>query len=322
MGMDRIDGTDTGETTEGRAGTERPPADLPGSEDSLSRAESRRGALAANEKPTPAGPETAVDAYEPEPYAKRLDIPIADDQPTPREILRGFRPTEAGLPEIGEGRAAEYIAENADRRPWLAQAKDCDPAAMRVLVAMDMGQGHALERHEGHADDERLQRRVTGFQDPAQLDDAKRFAGIDGLKPGNRPHRCADTATAIQDPEAFATAFARGVRHPSVRDALETPFVAGKVPQGVALTVEDLLGVGGHRYCSAYALEPVDGSLDEALRRRADWVTAKRTSNQDSDVPEPTCVPVEIRDDAKIKFYFRPNRDMNGYEISTMYVEP
>jgi hypothetical protein len=322
MGMDRIDGADTGETTEGRAGMEHPPADLPGSEGSLSRAESRRGALAANEKPTPACPETGLDAHEPEPYAKRLDIPVADDQPTPREILRGFRPAEGSLPEVSEREAGDHIARYAGERPWLACAKDCDPVVQRVLVALDLGQGHALERHEGYADDERLRRRVTELEDPAQLDPVKRAAGIDGCRPGAQDHRCGVAATAIQDPAAFAMAVARGIRHPDVLHALRTPYAHNVRPDKVQVPIEELLGADGHEYCSGYVLAPVGGSLLAAQDCRTAWVDAKNNPEREPDVSPPRCTPVRSFAGATIEYLFRATRARDGYEISTMYVEP
>ncbi|HEY0541180.1 MAG TPA: hypothetical protein VGD53_22615 [Actinoallomurus sp.] len=313
MVVHRVDGA-AGADVEGaaeRQSDDRPtPADSLETEDGLSRADSRIGALAANEKPVP------------QPYAKRLDTPIADEQPTPREVLDGFAPAKAGLPEVTEEEAADYIAQNVDDRPWLGLAKGCDPPVQRILVALDQGQGHALERHEGFADDDKLQRRVTALEDPAQLDPEKRAAGIDGCKPGNKDHACGDTATAIQDPDAFAVIFARGVEHPDVQRALRTPFDPKKVPQGVSLTIEDLLGADAHRYCSGYRLEPVGGSKEAGQDCRSAWVEAKRRPDREPDVPDPRCAPIESFEGATVKYFFRPNRDRDGYEIATMYVEP
>jgi hypothetical protein len=238
MMIDRVDGADTGEPAERQADGEHVPADVPGSEGPLSRAGSRIGAIAANgenERPEPVRPGTVdgkkgPDDRLPPPYAKWLDTPIADNQPTLREVLCRFAPAEAGLPEVTEREAADYIAQNSRERPWLACLKECDPAVQRILAALDQGQGHALERHEGYADDDRLQRRVTALEDPAQLDPIKRAAGIDGCKPGERDHRCGVVATAIQDPVAFATAVARGIEHPDVQNALRTPLCQRRTP--------------------------------------------------------------------------------------------
>jgi hypothetical protein len=327
MVIDRIDGADTGEPAERRADGEQIPADMPGSDGSLSRAGSRIGALAANERPALGRSETAEaeegpDDQVPQPYAKRFDTPIADDQPTPRDVLGRFAPAEAGLPEVSEAEAAEYIAQNVDRRPWLASAEGCDPPVQRVLAAMDQGQGHALERHEGYADDDRLQRRVTALEDPAQLDADKRAAGIDGCKPGNKSHKCGMSATAVQDPVAFATMFARGVEHPKVKEALGMPYDPDKVPEPVSISVRGLLGADGHNYCSGYTLEPIDGSFEKARADRAACVEARRTRDLEVDATEPVCAPIDSFRTANTQYFFRPTRDRDGYEISTMYVEP
>jgi hypothetical protein len=143
MMIDRVDGADTGEPAERQADNEHVPADVPGSEGPLSRAGSRIGAIAANgengenERPELVRPETVdgergPDDRLPAPYAKWLDTPIADDQPTLREVLCRFAPAEAGLPEVTEPEAADYIAQNSRERPWLACLKECDPAVQRI----------------------------------------------------------------------------------------------------------------------------------------------------------------------------------------------
>ena len=76
------------------------------------------------------------------------------------------------------------------------------------------------------------------------------------------------TATRIADPDAFATAFVRGVEHPKVREALDRPFNSGNKPMQVAIPITDLLGPDGHRRCTGWRLEPVDGSMKTALDNR------------------------------------------------------
>lgn len=288
------------------AAVRRPPDDRPGAEGVPSRADSRRGALAAGRDIS---------------YGERLDKPIDDGEPTPRDVLTRFRPADAGLPEVTEEQAAEYITQNADRRPWLAAAKDSEPCVQRVLVAIDQGLGHALERHEGFADNDRLRRRVTALEDPAQLDDAKRIAGIDGCKPGNRRHGCGAFATAIQDPAAFATAFVRGVENPEVRAVLEQSFRPGRRPPKISLSVEGLLGSDGLKHCSGYGLKPVDGSLQKAQDERAAWVQARSDFGRTAGVPEPECTPLEF-DGATVEYFFRARREGDGCEIATMYLRP
>lgn len=88
--------------------------------------------------------------------------------------LERFDPDRANLPGTSAEQAADYLAEHSADRPWLEPATSASPYAQRVIAAIDQGGGHALERHEGHATDERLERRVTGLEDPAQLDPDKR----------------------------------------------------------------------------------------------------------------------------------------------------
>ena len=102
------------------------------------------------------------------------------------------------------------------------------PEARRIIAAMDAAGGHAHIRHEGWVSEEANRRRVTYREDPAQLDPEKRALSIDGLRPNDPPHRCRTTATRITDPDAFATAFVRGVEHPEVREALDRPTDSGK----------------------------------------------------------------------------------------------
>jgi hypothetical protein len=320
MATDRVEGDvddEVGETASRRFDSRPLPPDRPGAEDVPSRADSREGVTVADEE--------TLDRREigeaPRPFAECLDVPLGEGQPTPREVLERFSPTDAGLPEMTEAEAAEYIDLNADQRPWLAFAKDRDPAVQRVLAAMDKGQGHALERHEGFADDERLQRRVTALEDPAQLDDEKRAAGIDGCKPGDKAHRCADTATAVQDPDAFATIFARAIEHPDIREVLEKPFDPRTNPPRVAVPIQDLIGPDGRRYCSGYRLAPVAGDVRTAMDCRDAWVESG-ANGREPDVPEPRAFPIDSFEGGKAEFFFRPTPTRDGYEINTIFVEP
>ena len=64
----------------------------------------------------------------------------------------------------------------------------------------------------------------------------------------------ASTSTRITDPDAFATAFARGVEHPKVREALDMAFDPRRMPRDVTVPIADLLGPDGHRYCTGWQL--------------------------------------------------------------------
>ncbi|MFI7536808.1 nucleotidyl transferase AbiEii/AbiGii toxin family protein [Streptosporangium sp. NPDC049376] len=261
------------------------------------------------------------------PYAERLEIPIAEGQPTPREVLERFDPTVAGLPEVTPEEAARYIADNVATRPWLAGVADLDPAVQRVLVAVDQGQGHHLARHEGFAADGRLERRVTWLEDPAQLDEGERARSTDAFKPGDREHGCADAATAISDPVAFAVAVARSIEHPAVRNALTTPFDPDRRPDRVTVPIEELLGPDGHLYFSGYRIVPLNGSLEAAISNRASWVMERRDpANLPEDRrptgPEPQAVPIASMEGGSMQYFFQPNRQGDGYEITTMFADP
>jgi hypothetical protein len=235
------------------------------------------------------------------------------------EVLRRFEPGRAGLPEVSTGAAAAYLDAHRAERPWLAAAGGCRPEVQRIFAALDQGGGHAHIRHEGWVTEEMNQRRVAYLEDPAQLDMAKRAAGIDGLNSSAAPHRCRGASSRITDPEAFAVAFARGVEHPTVRAALETKFAEGQVPRSVSLLVSDLLGPGGHRYCTGWRLQPVEGSMTVAREYRAAWVDARARG---TDAPEPAARPVETFAGGVIVFAFGPKSARDGYEVVTMYPRP
>jgi hypothetical protein len=254
----------------------------------------------------------------------RDDIGAARQQVEPRSraeyaadlerhvALVSFEPRRAGLPEVSITDGTAYLDKHHAERPWLSVARCCQPEVQRVFAALDQGHGHAHIRHEGWVTEEMNERRVRNLEDPAQLDPAKRVAGVDGVKVGDQPHRCGSIATRITDPEAFATAFARGIEHPDVRAALDSP---GPVPRPVSLPISDVLGDDGHKFCSGWRLEPVNGSILEALATRAAWVAGNR------DVPEPRTRPVETFEGGTVTYVFRAST-VGGHEISTMYVDP
>jgi hypothetical protein len=240
---------------------------------------------------------------------------------TPREELGRFDPERAGLPPMSLEAAADYIAEHRAARPWLAMADAASPEARRIIAALDAGGGHAHIRHEGGVTEEVSMRRAAYLEDPAQLDLAKRSTGIDGLRGEDQPHRCRSTSTRIADPDAFATAFARGVEHPKVREALDTPFDPVKAPKEVTVPIADLLGPGGHRYCTGWRLEPVDGSMNTARTNRDKWLAA-RTEGREPDVPEPQARPVPTFERGEIAFLFEWNHAEQKYEVATMFPRP
>jgi hypothetical protein len=235
--------------------------------------------------------------------------------------LGRFEPGRAGLPETGDREASAYVEAHRAERPWLAAAAGCPAEVQRVFAALDRGGGHAHIRHEGWVTEEMNRRRVAYLEDPAQVDAAKRAAGIDGLKPDDRAHQCRQATSRITDPDLFAAAFTRGIEHPQVRAALETPFDPDVKPRPVQLPLDELIGADGHRYCTGWRLEPVDGSMNAARRARDAWIAAP-TGNKPSDLMEPTARPVETFEGGTVVFVFGHRSTGEGYEVVTMYPRP
>jgi hypothetical protein len=233
-------------------------------------------------------------------------------EPSDGGALKRFEPSRAGLPEVSYDDAAAYIEEHLADRPWLAAVRECSPDVQRVFVALDQGHGHAHIRHDGWVTEEMNERRVRNLEDPAQLDPEKREDHVDGIKTGGDLHRCGFIATRITDPEAFATAVARAIEHPDVQAALDSsaPF---SVP--VTLRISDVLGEDGHRFCSGWQLEPVNGNMSDAVANRTAWVQG------DHSVPEPKARPVETFEGGTVTITFRPNA-VGGHKINTIFVNP
>jgi hypothetical protein len=234
---------------------------------------------------------------------------------------RRFEPRRAGLPEVSAHDAMAYIAARQDERPWLVAVRGCSPAVQRIFAALDQGRGHAHIRHEGWVTEEMNERRVAYLEDPAQSDPAKRAAGIDGLREGDRRHQCRQTATRISDPDAFAVAFAQGIEHPRVRAALEMPFDPDDTPRPVQLPIKELLGPLGHRYCTGWQLEPIDGSMNMARRSRETWIVAT-DEERGSGLRQPTARPVETFEGGTAVFVFGHHSGERRYEVLTMYPRP
>ncbi len=240
---------------------------------------------------------------------------------TPRAELGRFNPERAALPATSLDAAASYTEQHRSARPWLTAGDVASPEARRILAAMDAGGGHGHIRHEGWVTEEASMRRVAYLEDPAQLDTAKRDLGIDGLLKNDLPHRCRSTSTRITNPDAFATAFARGVQHPRVREALDMPFDPRGKPKEVTVPIAELLGSDGHRYCTGWRLEPVDGSMKAAQTNRDAWLAA-RAAGREPDVPEPQARPVPTFEGGEIAFMFEWNHAEKRYGLATMFPRP
>jgi hypothetical protein len=239
----------------------------------------------------------------------------------PRAELGRFDPVRAGLPQISLVAAGDYVAQHRTERPWLTMSDAASPEARRILAAADAGSGHAHIRHEGWVTEEANMRRVAYLEDPAQLDAGKRHQSIDGLRQNDQGHRCFSTSTRITDPDAFATAFARGVEHPKVREELDMAFDPDRMPKVVTVPIADLLGPDGHRYCTGWRLEPTDGSMKIARVNRDAWLTA-RTQGREPECPEPQVRPLPTFEGGVISFMFEPNYALKRFEIVTMFPRP
>jgi hypothetical protein len=238
-----------------------------------------------------------------------------------RQELGRFDLKRAGLPDMSIESAAKYIEEHRASRPWLAMTDHASPEARRIIAAMDAAGGHAHIRHEGWVTEEANRRRVAYREDPAQLDREKRALSIDGLRPNGNRHRCADIATRITDPDAFATAFARGVEHPQVRKGLEMAFNPTGMPKAVSIPIADLLGSDGHGHCTGWRLKPVDGSTETAYEKRNAWVS-ERAEGRNPDPCEPEAQPVSTFQGGVITFMFVSNETERRYDIMTMCPDP
>ena len=238
-----------------------------------------------------------------------------------REELGRFDLKRAGLPDMSIEDAEKYVSEHRAARPWLAMTDKASREATRIIAAMDAAGGHAHIRHEGWVTEEANRRRVAYHEDPAQLDPEKRSQSIDGLRPNNSPHHCRTTATRITNPDAFATAFVRGVEHPKVREALSMPFNPVDRPDQVAIPIAELLGSDGYRNCKGWRLDPGDGSMKAAVDKRNAWVESRSEGSTPAG-PEPRAAPVKTFKDGDILFDFVRNNGEQRYEVVTMFARP
>jgi len=245
---------------------------------------------------------------------RRVDEPGRMD--CPADALERFSPDRAGLEEVTADEAKRHIKDNMADRPWLVTADSASPEVQRIFTALDRGQGHALERHEGAVTREATDARVTQLKDPAIAMEGDRTPGKDAYRSGL--HGCGTDATRFNDPYAFATAFARGVEHPKVRTKLDVPFDPDGTPSAQKVPLSDLLGGKGHQWVDGNHLNEVDGSTTQAKKDRKSWVKSVRDGEPPT-VSEPTARPVDSCEGWDVLFVFKPDFDKQRYEIATMY---
>jgi hypothetical protein len=106
-----------------------------------------------------------------------------------------------------------------------------------------------------------------------------------------------------------------------VQAALSTPYQRTGTPDIVRVPIAGLLGGEGHRFCTGWRLEPVDGSMKAARDNRYEWQAA-RAEGRKPDVPEPKVRPVRTFEGGNIIFVVGHNREREGYEVVSMYPDP
>lgn len=238
------------------------------------------------------------------------------------EAVQRFEPRHAHLPDLTREDGVAYVRDNAESRPWLKPAERSSADVQHVVAAVDQGGGHFLERHEGYTTGERLERRVGGLEDPAQLDSDLRARGKDSEKP-QRLHGCEDLATSVNEPEAFAAAFASGIEHPDVKEVLDRPREPHERPPfDVEVPIVDVLGENGHQYCVGYRLLPIDGDIDAAKRNRKLWVEAEPDQRAGMAAPETEPLPADAFQEGMMTFSFCRTADFANWQVRTMYPKP
>ncbi|GAB3399998.1 hypothetical protein [Flindersiella endophytica] len=254
---------------------------------------------------------------------KDLTSEVGDLPRESQAAIERFEPRQANLPELTREEAGAYIRDTGETRPWLRTAERAAPEIQHVVASVDQGGGHAAERHEGFTAGERNERRVDGLEDPAQLDPDLRAEGKDAMSPERR-HRCGDTATAINNPEAFAAAFARGAAHPDIQATLGRPRSPEEVrtPRAVEIPIEELLGEDGANHCEGHRLLPIDGDIEAAKRYRLRWVNAEPEQRAGMTRPATEAITNEEFRGGTIVFAFGVTADRSHWEITTMYPKP
>lgn len=265
------------------------------------------------------GPRGPADDSSNVPFRTRLDRRDPGQPPylaTPRLALSNFDPARANIAGISRGMVREYLVEHAATRPWLASALDASPQVQLVFVTLDLGNGHLLQRHGPWTTSAMIRERVSELRDPAITDPSRRLPGADAFKP--RQHQCDSAATRFTDPYALATCFARAVEYVSVRRALDRAFDPDRTPGVTRIPMSQLLGLDGHEYIDGYRLNPSDGDVRQAKRRRSAWACVAARNPEAAGPPEPA-VPITNLAGWYVLIGFKPDFAGERYTIATMY---
>ncbi|TCC40569.1 hypothetical protein [Kribbella speibonae] len=253
--------------------------------------------------------EARVDRWD----AERANLPVRVPERAQDAVM-----ADSDAEPMNLGDAVDYVTTMKSERPWLEPVADCDPRIQRIHAAIDLGAGHAHIRHGAMGDDELCRRRVGYLEDPAQLDEAKRMAGVDGFK-HDKLHFCADTATRINDATAFAVAYAGVVEHPDVRQVLDAGADQIHQPHAVEIPLAELLGTDGHRFCSGYRLT---GDWAESNAIRKEWVIARAEGQDVSGLQEPQTERISSFENGTMMVRFARNPSDQKFYIATMFVQP
>ncbi|MBP2353744.1 hypothetical protein JOF29_004854 [Kribbella aluminosa] len=226
-------------------------------------------------------------------------------------------------PEVGDRRAEDerngvaYIAARQEARPWLAPAANCEPIVQSVYASIDQSKGHGHIRHGAMGSDELQARRVAFNEDPAQADPDQRAAGVDGLD-DSKQHYCGKDSTRVNDATALAAIYVMASEHPKVRAILDQPFDNNMQPRDIVVPIVELLGPNGHEVCSGFTLK----GWPEAKVARKEWLEAKRSGADVSDVPSPEVERIPTFEGGDIKIVFKRNPETQSYGIYTLFPRP
>lgn len=234
---------------------------------------------------------------------------------------------------------AEYIEKNAEARPWLKHAEDADPMVQACYVERDRSAGHDLQRHEGWRGEQGQADRVAYLRDPAHAKDDLAYDRSNDAYGQGRRHSCGPIASQIYDPVAYAVAVTRLHEHPDVRRILAGPYDSERAPGSVRdIPVEEILGP--HAHTAVRGFELVGDDHDAEMDNRRAWTKAVRqhidagmspdeamervraAAAAGSGLHEPVITPIPTFAGGTITVRFCDNRDQDGYDINTFFVDP